>query len=110
MTGSDSSMCDLEVKSSLSLTSHLHEHQRNSFFHINTTTITTNATTTINNHINTTPINNYQQQNDTMYDNNNDNDVKIKSSMNDCISDNKINDTHSTTVVHEKNESKLVYD
>ncbi|CAH8550155.1 unnamed protein product [Schistosoma guineensis] len=105
MTGSDSSMCDLEVKSSLSLTSYLHEHQRNSFFHINTTTITTNATTTINNHINTTPINNYQQQNDTMYDNNNDNDVKIKSSMNDCISDNKINDTHSTTVVHEKNEN-----
>ncbi|CAH8547338.1 unnamed protein product [Schistosoma rodhaini] len=106
MTGSDSSMCDLEVKSSLSLTSHLHEYQRNPLFHINTTTLTT---TTINNHINTTSISNYQQQNDTMYDNNNDSnvdsDMKVKSSMNDCINDNTINDTHSTTVVHAENEN-----
>ncbi|KAK4471597.1 hypothetical protein MN116_005010 [Schistosoma mekongi] len=92
MTGSDSSMCDLEVKTSL--TGHLHECQVNQLFYHNTTISST--------------INNSQHRNDTMSDrsnNNNDmNDSCINNDVDIVIDSSSV--TGSGPVVIEKEANK----
>ncbi|CAH8536039.1 unnamed protein product [Heterobilharzia americana] len=79
MTGSDSSMYDLDIMSSL--TSH-HENQQNQLYHITTTTINNNntATTTSTNTTN-------HHHTETGNDDGSDKVMKDRSSRSDCTDD-----------------------